>query len=101
VAPLVDAKPEPRVEVHPYLAARLGVGDGHGLWIESRRGRVRFSVAVSPDIRADTLFAPFHWGGRQAANVLTIPALDPTSRMPEFKVCAVRASAAHAGDDES
>jgi assimilatory nitrate reductase catalytic subunit len=101
VAPLLDAKPEARVEVHPYLAARLGVGDGHGLWVESRRGRVRFSVAVSPDIRADTLFAPFHWGGRQAANVLTIPALDPISRMPEFKVCAVRASAAHAGDDEN
>jgi assimilatory nitrate reductase catalytic subunit len=61
---------------------------------------VRFAVAVSPDIRADTLFAPFHWGGRQAANLLTIPALDPTSKMPEFKVCAVRASAAHAGDEE-
>jgi anaerobic selenocysteine-containing dehydrogenase len=45
------------------------------------------------DIRPDTLFAPFHWGGRQAANQLTIPALDPTSRMPEFKVCAVRARA--------
>ena len=57
-----------------------------------RRGE--FSVAVSPDIRPDTLFAPFHWGGKSAANILTIPALDPTSRMPEFKVCAVRATLA-------
>ena len=53
-----------------------------------------FSVAVSPDVRPDTLFAPFHWGGKSAANILTIPALDPISRMPEFKVCAVRAALA-------
>ena len=91
VAALVEAKPEPRVQIHPHLARRLGVSDGQALWVESRRGKVRFAVFVSADIRADTLFAPFHWGGRQAANVLTIPALDPLSRMPEFKVCAVRA----------
>ena len=90
---LVDVKPEPRVEIHPRLAERLQVADGESLLVESRRGAVRFAVRVSPDIRADTLFAPFHWGGKLAANVLTIPALDPISRMPEFKVCAVRARA--------
>jgi assimilatory nitrate reductase catalytic subunit len=94
VAPLLDAKPEPRVQVHPRLAERLGVSDGEALLVESRRGSVRFSAHVSSDIRPDTLFAPFHWGGKQAANVLTMPALDPLSRMPEFKVCAVRARAA-------
>jgi assimilatory nitrate reductase catalytic subunit len=94
VEALVDAKPEPRVEMHPQLAARMGVVDGEALLVESRRGSVRFSVRVSPDIRVDTLFAPFHWGGKQAANLLTMPALDPISRMPEFKVCAVRARAA-------
>jgi assimilatory nitrate reductase catalytic subunit len=91
VPTLLDAKPEPRVQIHPLLAARLGVSDGEQLLVESRRGSVSFAALVSPDIRPDTLFAPFHWGGRQAANLLTIPALDPTSRMPEFKVCAVRA----------
>ena len=79
--------------MHPRLAARLGVADHDLVLVESRRGAVRFAVKVSPDIRADTLFAPFHWGGKQAANVLTIPALDPSSRMPEFKVCAVRVRA--------
>lgn len=49
-----------------------------------------FKAHVTADIRPDTVFAPFHWGGRQAANRLTIAALDPISRMPEFKVCAVR-----------
>jgi assimilatory nitrate reductase catalytic subunit len=38
----------------------------------------------------DTLFVPFHFGGKGCANLLTNPALDPVSRMPEFKVCAVR-----------
>jgi assimilatory nitrate reductase catalytic subunit len=92
VASLVDAKPEPRLQIHPRLAERLGVADGEPLRIESRRGCVDFNVIVSPDIRPDTVFAPFHWGGKQAANLLTMPALDPSSRMPEFKVCAVRAS---------
>jgi len=90
---LVEAKPEPRLEIHPRLADRLGVVDGGKLLVESRRGAVCFAVIFSADIRADTLFAPFHWGGKQAANLLTMPALDPTSRMPEFKVCAVRARA--------
>jgi assimilatory nitrate reductase catalytic subunit len=54
------------------------------------------AVMISRDIRPDTLFAPFHWGGKQAANLLTLPALDPLSRMPEFKICAVRARATSA-----
>src|SRR5260221_4312016 len=90
---LVDAQPVPRLEIHPRLAERLGIAEGESILVESRRGAVQFSVRVSADIRPDTLFAPFHWGGKQSANVLTIPALDPSSRMPEFKVCAVRARA--------
>jgi assimilatory nitrate reductase catalytic subunit len=94
VAELKDAKPEPRVQLHPRLAQELGVLEGQELTIESRRGSVSMSAVLSRDIRPDTLFAPFHWGGRQAANLLTLPALDPVSRMPEFKVCAVRARCA-------
>jgi assimilatory nitrate reductase catalytic subunit len=93
ISTLVDARPEPRLQIHPRLAASLGAEDGGRVVVESRRGSVAFGVALSPDIRADTLFAPFHWGGKQAANILTVPALDPVSRMPEFKVCAVRARA--------
>jgi assimilatory nitrate reductase catalytic subunit len=93
VKALTDARPEPRVQVHPRLATSLGAEADGRLLVESRRGSVAFQIELSPDIRPDTLFAPFHWGGKQAANILTIPALDPTSRMPEFKVCAVRARA--------
>ena len=58
--------------------------------LESRRGRAEFHAEITPDIRPDTLFAAFHWGGRDSANALTNMALDPTSRMPEFKLAAVR-----------
>ena len=55
-----------------------------------RHGSAEFRVKVTPGIRHYTIFVPFHWGGAQAANRLTNPALDPISKMPEFKVCAVR-----------
>jgi len=48
------------------------------------------TAKVTRDIRPDTIFMPFHWPGEQSANRLTNDALDPTSRMPEFKVCAAR-----------
>ena len=87
---LVEARPEPRLQIHPLLAARLGLMDDALALVESRRGSVLFRTEIDPDIRPDTVFAPFHWGGRLAANILVNAALDPTSRMPEFKLCAVR-----------
>ncbi len=45
---------------------------------------------MTTTIRQDTLFVPFHWSGDARANLMTNPALDPTSKMPEFKVSAVR-----------
>ena len=90
VTVLTGAKPVPRVQMHPELAARLGVGQGWRVTVESRRASVEFAVELSPGIRPDTLFAPFHWGGRHAANLLTSATLDPISRMPEFKLAVVR-----------
>jgi assimilatory nitrate reductase catalytic subunit len=58
--------------------------------VESRRGAVTVRALLTDAIRADTVFVPFHWPGEERANLLTNPALDPVSRMPEFKVCAVR-----------
>ena len=57
--------------------------------LRTRRGTATFRAQVSEDIRADTVFVPFHWGGASAANALTDPSLDPQSKMPAFKVCAV------------
>jgi assimilatory nitrate reductase catalytic subunit len=87
---LRHTRPAPKLQMHPRLARRLGVAAGSRVVVESRRGRVEFVAEVTADVRPDTLFAPFHWGGRHAANALTNPALDPISRMPEFKLAAVR-----------
>nr|WP_199742469.1 molybdopterin oxidoreductase family protein [Streptomyces triticirhizae] len=84
------AAPGPFVQLHPRLADRLGVTEGERLAVVSRRGRAVAPARISADIRPDTVFMPFHWPGEGRANSLTNPALDPTSRMPEFKVCAVR-----------
>ncbi len=77
-------------ELHPQTAARLVVTDGARVSITTRRGSVDVIARVTRDIRPDTVFLPFHWPGEQSANRLTNGALDPTSRMPEFKVCAAR-----------
>jgi assimilatory nitrate reductase catalytic subunit len=90
VARLNDAAPGPFVQLHPRLAERLGAADGDRLAVTSRRGRAVAPARISDAIRPDTVFMPFHWPGEGRANTLTNPALDPTSRMPEFKVCAVR-----------
>ena len=91
---LVDVEPEPSVDLHPDLAARLGVADGGDLLLRTRRGSARMRVRLTSTIRPDTVFAPFHWSGEATINDLTNPALDPASRMPEFKVCAVALEAA-------
>ncbi|WP_306332907.1 molybdopterin oxidoreductase family protein [Streptomyces sp. KL118A] len=87
---LNSAAPGPFVELHPRLAARLGVEEDDPVAVVSRRGRAVAPARVTSAIRADTVFMPFHWPGEGRANTLTHPALDPVSRMPEFKVCAVR-----------
>ncbi|OWA03798.1 nitrite reductase [Streptomyces sp. CS113] len=90
VPELNAAAPGPFVELHPRLAARLGAAEGDPLAVVSRRGRAVAPARITTGIRPDTVFMPFHWPGEGRANTLTNPALDPTSRMPEFKVCAVR-----------
>ena len=76
-----------------HRAAAPGYRDGDLARVDlaARHGRRRGSAA-SPRMRPDTVFLPFHFPGDGAANALTNPALDPVSRMPEFKVCAVRLS---------
>ena len=82
--------PEAFVEIHPALARRFGIEDGDRVALTTRRGAIHVQARLTPHIRQDTLFVPFHWGGDSCANRLTNPVLDPTSKMPEFKVCAVR-----------
>jgi assimilatory nitrate reductase catalytic subunit len=90
IGPLVDQYPEPRLEMHPNLAEKLGVQTGDMVTAESRRGNITLPVSVVRTIRPDTVFVPYHWAGRKSINQLTISAQDPISKIPEYKVCAVR-----------
>jgi len=86
----LEQYPEPQVEMHPRLAATLEVKTGEFVRVESRRGAVELAALVVQSIRPDTVFIPYHWPGEKSVNRLTIQALDPISKIPEFKVCAVR-----------
>lgn len=90
IGPLVDQYPEPRIEMHPRLATKLGIADGDWATAESRRGTCTLRAQVVTTIRPDTIFIPYHWAGRKSANQLTISAQDPISKIPEYKVCAAR-----------
>ncbi len=94
VASLVQAEPEAFVQIHPDTARGLGIADGAMVRLATRRGQAELRARHSRAIRFDTLFVPFHWAGSASANLLTNAALDPVSRIPEFKVCAARAEPA-------
>ncbi len=86
IGTLVGQAPRPWVEVHPSL----GFANGEPLRVQTRRGEATYPALVVETIRPDTVFVPYHWAGSAAANILTVDALDPTSKIPEFKVCACR-----------
>jgi assimilatory nitrate reductase catalytic subunit len=90
IGPLVAQYPEPLVELHPRLAGPLGIRSGDRVRVSSRRGDVTLGCRVVPTIRPDTIFIPYHWADEKSANRLTINAIDPVAKIPEFKVCAVR-----------
>jgi assimilatory nitrate reductase catalytic subunit len=93
VAALDALMPDPFAELHPVTAGLAHLSHGDRVSITTRRGTAIFTLKVTPAIREDTVFVPFHWGGERSANRLTHAALDPISRMPEFKVCAARIAA--------
>jgi assimilatory nitrate reductase catalytic subunit len=99
IGPLVDQYPEPRIEMHPRLAEGLGLKDGDWTTVESRRGQITLRAQIVTTIRPDTIFIPYHWAGAKSANQLTIAAQDPVSKIPEYKVCAVRVKKAEAAPD--
>jgi assimilatory nitrate reductase catalytic subunit len=98
---LAASAADPKVEIHPDLARRLGVEAADLVELRTRRGTAVFRAHLTDTIRRDTVFAPFHWGGRASANALTDPTLDPHSRMPAFKVCAVAITRAESSGRDS
>jgi assimilatory nitrate reductase catalytic subunit len=92
IGALVDMAPNPYVEIHPTLADAHGIKDRDRVLIESRRGSMVLEAKVVTTIRPDTVFIPYHWAGDQSANILTVRAYDPISKIPEYKKAVVRIS---------
>jgi assimilatory nitrate reductase catalytic subunit len=99
IGPLVDQYPAPRIEIHPQLATRFGIANDDWTTIVSRRGEVTLRASIVKTIRPDTVFVPYHWAGPKSINRVTIAAQDPISKIPEYKVCAVRIAKAAAPPD--
>ncbi len=90
IGKLVEQYPEPLLEIHPTLAKQHGIRDHELVRVITARGNAEFPAQIVETIREDTVFIPYHWPGKKSANQLTTGALDPISKIPEFKVCACR-----------
>lgn len=85
--------PESLVEINPADADRLGISDGQMVKVTSRRGFVEAKAQITDKSTKGTIFMNFHFAAAPV-NLLTNPALDPTGKIPELKVCAVKLAAA-------
>ena len=86
---LNELAPECFVEISAQDAEGYKIKEGDLLRIVSRRGEIEAKARISEMAVKGTIFVPFHYA-KAAANKLTIAALDPVAKIPEYKVCAVR-----------
>ena len=86
---LDELYPEARIEINPADGARLKIEDGDTVRVSSRRGTVVLRAWVTQRTTVGVVFIPMHFA-EAAANLLTIDALDPLAKIPEYKACAVR-----------
>jgi formate dehydrogenase major subunit len=77
------------VEINARDAEKLGIDDGERVRVSSRRGEIEIPAKVTEDIKAGEVFIPFHFK-ECPANILTNNAVDMVSKIPEYKVCAVK-----------
>jgi len=87
---LSEIYPEGVVEMNPEDAMHLGIEPDNGMVeVASRRGKVHVRAKVADNLPRGVVFMTFHFK-EAAANLLTIDALDPVAKIPEYKVCAVK-----------
>lgn len=83
------AAPEAFVEINPADAPRVPCENGSPVRVSSRRGSVVLRARVTEKAAPGVVFMPFHYA-EAAANTLTIDAVDPQAKIPEYKICAVK-----------
>jgi formate dehydrogenase major subunit len=86
---LDEMVPEGFVEINPRAAQELNVLDGEVVSVSSRRGSIRIKTRITERIKPEAVFIPFHFF-ESCANRLTIDALDPVCKIPEYKVCSCK-----------
>jgi predicted molibdopterin-dependent oxidoreductase YjgC len=95
---LLEVYPETLVEIHPDDARALGLNGNARVRVRSRRGEMVANSVITERVTPGMVFANFHFPEDQNANNLTIAALDPVAKIPEYKICAVKVEAI--SDDE-
>jgi len=79
--------PEGFIELHPNDARNYNIEDGEVVSVSSRRGSIRVKAQITERTKPNVVFFPWHFF-EAAANALTIDALDPLCKIPEYKVCS-------------
>jgi len=90
---LLEIYPETLVEISPEDALKIGLNGKNMVRITSRRGEMIARAVITDRVSEGLIFGNFHFPGEQNVNNLTIAALDPIAKIPEYKVCAVRVEA--------
>jgi formate dehydrogenase major subunit/formate dehydrogenase alpha subunit len=86
---IMEVYGHPLIEINPDDAAKMGVNGNKTLRVTSRRGAIEAEAWVTDRVPPGMVYANFHFP-EASANELTLAALDPTSKIPEYKVCAVK-----------
>ena len=89
---LLEVYSQPLIEIHPDDATRMGVNGNRRVKVTSRRGSIEAEAWVTERVPPGMVYANFHFP-EASANELTIAALDPVAKIPEYKICAVKVEA--------
>jgi formate dehydrogenase major subunit len=80
--------PESYIQINTIDAKRLGITENEKIKVSSRRGEIETLARISDDVAPGVTYMTMHF--HKGANTLTNTALDPLSKMPELKHCAVK-----------
>jgi formate dehydrogenase alpha subunit len=95
---LIETYPETLVEINPADAQQMGIGEESNIRVISRRGEMRAGALISERVPEGVVFGNFHFPGDNNVNNVTNNALDPVSKIPEYKLCAVRVELCEASE---
>ncbi len=87
---LLELYPQALIEISPEDSALYGIENDRMIKVSSRRGEMTAKAIISDRVAQGLIFANFHFPQSQNANLLTISALDPVAKIPEYKICAVK-----------